>query len=137
MKTLSNPSSIRSGIELFNRRRFFDAHEVWEDVWRDIPRERTERRHTQGLIQIAVAFHHWTTGNVIGARSVLARSLRNLNGAEGSFSSIDFARLRKDSDFWLRYLEGLGNTRHETGNRSEDQATVLPPALPKILLLRS
>ena len=26
-----------SGIELFNRGEYFDAHEVWEDLWMDCP----------------------------------------------------------------------------------------------------
>jgi uncharacterized protein len=114
------PSSIQVGLELFNQGRFFDAHEVWEDVWRDIPRDRAARRHTQGLVQMAVAFHHWTAGNVTGSRSVLARSLRNLSGAESSLSSIDLARLRNDAEFWLRYLENVPSE--------------LPPPLPKILI---
>jgi uncharacterized protein len=111
---------MRVGLELFNQDRFFDAHEVWEDVWRDIPRDQAARRHMQGLVQMAVAFHHWTTGNVTGSRSVLARSLRNLNGAESSLSSIDLARLRNDAEFWLRYLENATNEP--------------PPVLPKILI---
>src|ERR1700722_945594 len=114
------PSSIQVGLGLFNQGRFFDAHEVWEDVWRDIPRDRETRRHMQGLVQMAVAFHHSNTGNAAGARSVLERSLRNLDGAESSFSSIDLARLRNDAELWLRYLENVSNE--------------LPPPLLKILI---
>ena len=131
----ANPSHIQGGLELFNGGRFFDAHEVWEDVWSEIPRDQVARRHMQGLVQMAVAFHHWTTGNVEGARSVLARSLRNLHGAEGSFSSIDLAQLRSDAEFWLRYLERFPNLQCEDGRRGENGAGV-PPALPKMLPLR-
>jgi predicted metal-dependent hydrolase len=131
-----NPSNIQSGLELFNGGRFFDAHEVWEDAWREIPRDRAARRHVQGLVQMAVAFHHWTTGNAVGARSVLARSLRNLHGAESSFSSIDVARLRSDAEFWLRYLENFSNARGEGGKRHEHVPAGIPPLLPTILPLR-
>src|SRR3981081_3156347 len=62
-------------LDLFNRACFFDAHEVWEDVWRAAPPE--EKKFLQGLIQIAVAFHHHSTGNIIGARSLLERGTRN------------------------------------------------------------
>jgi len=63
-------------LDLFNRACFFDAHEVWEDVWRAAPPE--EKKFLQGLIQIAVAFHHHSTGNLVGARSLLERGSRNL-----------------------------------------------------------
>lgn len=88
----------------------------------------------QGLVQMAVAFHHWTTGNFTGSRSVLARSLRNLNGAESSLTAIDLARLRNDAEFWLRYLENFSNARCEDGNRHEHRAAGVPPALPKIVV---
>jgi len=64
------------GADLFNRGEFFDAHEVWEDVWREAPPE--HKKFLQGLIQIAVALHHYSRGNVVGARSLLARADINL-----------------------------------------------------------
>ena len=55
-----------AGIELFNRGEFFEAHEVWEDLWHDCAS--AERRFYQALIQAAVAAHHWSRGNAAGAR---------------------------------------------------------------------
>jgi uncharacterized protein len=68
----------RLGIEHFNRGEFFAAHEVLEDVWR--ASTDPDRLFLQGLVQAAVALHHHSTGNLTGARSVLRRSLRNLDG---------------------------------------------------------
>jgi predicted metal-dependent hydrolase len=101
--TLTNPEFAR-GVELFNHAHFFDAHEVLEDLWRPIARDAPLRRHLQGVVQVAVAFHHESTGNYVGARSVLARALRNLNGAENSFPSLDLDRLRADLALWLQFL---------------------------------
>jgi len=81
------------GVELFNRGRFFDAHEAWEDVWRDSTGE--ERRWLQGLVQIAVALHHESTGNAEGARSVLARAIENLEGCF-ALRGIDVWELREE-----------------------------------------
>src|SRR4051794_35819918 len=53
------------GVGLFNRGEFFDAHEVWEDLWNDCPA--AERRFVQALIQAAVAFYHFERGNFAGA----------------------------------------------------------------------
>jgi predicted metal-dependent hydrolase len=54
-----------SGVELFNRGEFFDAHEVWEDLWRECAP--ADRRFYQALIQAAVAAYHWGRGNATGA----------------------------------------------------------------------
>lgn len=64
------------GIRLFNEGKFFDAHEVLEDVWRAAPAE--QKKFLQGLIQLAVALHHHSKGNAVGALSLLERAARNL-----------------------------------------------------------
>jgi len=110
MKMPSNAADFKRGIDLFNHAHFFDAHEVLEDVWRALPRDRPTRRHfrlhLQGMVQLAVAFHHESKGNNLGARSVLERALRNLNGADSSFPDLDFDRLRADLAEWQKYLAG-------------------------------
>ena len=58
-------SRYLAGILFFNQRDFFEAHEVWEDVWTEA--SGPERRFYQGLIQAAVALHHFRNGNVRGA----------------------------------------------------------------------
>ena len=99
-------AEFKTGLDLFNRAHFFDAHEALEDVWRALPRDRPLRRHLQGLVQLAVAFHHESTGNRVGARSVLERALRNLNGADSSFPDLDLDRLRADLADWQEHLAG-------------------------------
>ena len=96
------------GLDLFNRAHFFDAHEVLEDVWRALPRTSAAKRHLQGLVQLAVAFHHESRGNLRGARSVLERALRNLGGAETSFPALDLGQLRADMATWQKHLAGDG-----------------------------
>ena len=96
---------LMRGIELFNRADYFDAHEVLEDVWRDSA-SGDARRHLQGLVQLAVAFHHESRDNCVGARSVLDRALRNLAGAEGSLPELDLDRLRAELANWREHLSG-------------------------------
>ena len=45
---------------------YFEAHEVWEDLWHDCPS--ADRRFVQSLIQAAVALYHWGRGNAAGAQ---------------------------------------------------------------------
>jgi predicted metal-dependent hydrolase len=123
---------LRRGLDLFNRAHFFDAHEVLEDVWRALPRDRPSRRrlrlHIQGLIQVAVAFHHHSTGNHAGALSVLKRAMRNLARAESSFPDLDLDRLRAELEIWRQYLDESESTPGPARNIRQH------PALPKIVL---
>jgi len=93
-----DPGHFKEGIRLFNRGAFFDAHEVLEEVWRVAPE--TERKFLQGLIQVAVALHHHSRGNVVGARSLLARASRNLSGYPEEFGGIRLVQLRSSLDHW-------------------------------------
>jgi len=110
---------FRHGLGLFNSARFFEAHEALEDIWREASRHSPMRRHLQGLVQVAVAFHHQSTGNRVGARSVLARALRNLQGAEASFPDLELDQLRAQLAAWQEFL-----AKDEPGGQA--------PPLPKI-----
>jgi predicted metal-dependent hydrolase len=54
-----------AGIVLFNRSDYFEAHEVWEDLWMDTAGP--DKRFFQALIQAAVGLLHFGNGNVRGA----------------------------------------------------------------------
>jgi uncharacterized protein len=108
----------RRGIRLFNERNFFDAHEVWEDVWRES--SGAEKKFLQGLIQVAVAFHHHSTGNVVGAVSLLERARKNLAEYSGDFGGIRLTTL----------LDSIAAWRETIGSGAE------LPAFPKIVELK-
>jgi predicted metal-dependent hydrolase len=99
---------LSTGIDLFNRARFFEAHEVLEAAWCSLPLHQASRRHLQGMVQLAVAFHHESVENYVGARSVLERALRNIAGADRSFPDLDFDRLRAAIADWQEHLGGGG-----------------------------
>lgn len=58
----------RQGIGLFNQGRYFEAHEVWEELWHVSMGDK--HRFIQGLIQAAVALEHLRRGNGRGVRSL-------------------------------------------------------------------
>lgn len=70
-----------AGIVLFNRHDFFEAHDVWEELWADA--DSPERRFYQGLIQAAVALLHFSNGNIRGAAK-LFRSSRDYMAPYGA-----------------------------------------------------
>jgi predicted metal-dependent hydrolase len=138
-----NSLDVHRGIDLFNRTHFFDAHEVLEDVWRSVSLDQPLRRHLQGMVQLAVAFHHESRGNHVGARSVLERALRNLHGADPSFPDIDLERLRADLAPWRRYLADSANAsnahvhlRDPVRDDVRVERAPKPVALPKITMRR-
>jgi len=91
------------GISLFNNAEFFDAHEALEDIWRAAPPE--NKKFLQGLVQVAVAFHHYSTGNRVGMRSVLERAIRNLSEPPGSFEQFQLAQLLQSLGQWREALD--------------------------------
>ena len=56
------------GIELFNGHEFFDAYEVWEDIWHMA--YGLKHQYYQGLIQCAVALEHYRRSNPRGVISL-------------------------------------------------------------------
>jgi len=64
------------GIEHFNARRFWEAHEAWETLW--LEAESDLEQFLQGLIQVAAAYHHIQRGTYRGAPRLFAAGLRRL-----------------------------------------------------------
>lgn len=61
------------GIDHFNKREFFESHEILEDLWKG--QCEPERQLSQGIIQIAVAYYHALAGNSAGALKLFERGL--------------------------------------------------------------
>ena len=62
------------GLELIRAGAFFEAHEELEDEWRDAPTP--ERDFLQGLVHVAVAWHHAGRGNRPGCERQLEKAAR-------------------------------------------------------------
>ena len=61
------------GIESFNNKKFYDAHELWEELWSEYALK--DSLFIQGLIQLSVAFFHITNFNLIGSKNLFNKSL--------------------------------------------------------------
>ena len=81
------------GVELFNEGKFWDAHEAWEQVWRE--REEESRIFLQGIIQAAAAFHLvFEKNRPSGARNNGKKALIILELFPVRFLGIDIDALR-------------------------------------------
>ncbi|HEY7157833.1 MAG TPA: DUF309 domain-containing protein [Gemmataceae bacterium] len=94
-----------AGILFFNEQDFFEAHEVWEDLWAESHGD--ERRFYQGLIQAAVGLFHFGGGNLGGAVKLYHSSYDYMKNCGSPFLGLDV------TDFWRRMercFEPLLNT---------------------------
>ena len=70
---------LKKGERLFNSGLYFEAHEVWEEVWKESSGEK--KKVLQGLIQAAAGFHKLKQGQPVGAARLFDRAVRKLEGA--------------------------------------------------------
>ena len=82
----------RGKIE-YQKGNFFDAHEIWEDLWSDYYLK--DRKFIQGLIQLSVSFVHLKNSNMKGAKSLLKKSQGKFVEFEGMHRSINIETLKE------------------------------------------
>src|SRR6267143_3806230 len=87
--------ALREGIDLFNQERFWEAHEVLEEIWH--PATGIERDTIQGLILTAAAFVHYQKNEASVCLSILSRAKDKL-GMTNQFRSLDIEHLRANID---------------------------------------
>ena len=75
------------GIAYFNDCDFFEAHETWEELWTEY--RGPARKYYQGLIQAAVALHHFGNGNIRGAKKVYITSRGYLEEYRPQYEGLD------------------------------------------------
>lgn len=114
---------LEKGLEQFNERQYFECHETLEDLWRQMaldgdkssPLEQSEKQLVQGIIQVAVAYHHLLRGNVKGARRLFERAFPRLRQGEPSLLGLDVSAL-------TRHVEGDYQKIGHLGDRLEPEA---------------
>ena len=91
-----------AGIKFFNDCEFFEAHEVWEDLWTEAQGQ--SRSFYQGLIQVAVALHHFGNGNHRGAKKLYHSSRAYLKPYLPSYLGCDIEQLFVEMEECFREL---------------------------------
>jgi predicted metal-dependent hydrolase len=118
--SLPEAEVLRRGADLFDRHLFWEAHEVWEEVWRRRAGQ-PDRDFLKGIIQGAAGLWHVTQGNYKGAVSVLGRAVDYLAPYRPEREGIDVAALS----------DALARARDAS---AEAMATGTVPRLPEIQL---
>jgi hypothetical protein len=95
------------GVEEFNTRHFFEAHDTWEELWMET--RGNHRLFYQGLIQTAVGFYHFSNGNFKGASSQFDKALAKLDRYLPAYHGVDTQQLVGRVREFLRDAELLRN----------------------------
>ncbi|MCX7878240.1 MAG: DUF309 domain-containing protein [Ignavibacteria bacterium] len=91
-------SKFICGIETFNKGKFLEAHEIFEDIWLSI-RDKT-RDFYQGLVHISVASYHLNeknnlTGAMLQFRKAKLKLEKYLNKKYENLPEVDIESLIK------------------------------------------
>ena len=87
----SEQQELERGLELIDDGAYFEAHESSRGPWRPAPAE--ERDFYQGLVHVAVAWHHAGRGNRPGFERQLAKAARRLEPYAPTHRGVDIADL--------------------------------------------
>ena len=98
----SPPAPLDKVVDQFNTGLFWDCHETLEDLWLVTPYPL--RHFYQGVLKIAVGFHHSNRHNVRGCRNKLGEGLRLLKVFTPSFLGLDTEALAVETDRWLQLV---------------------------------
>jgi predicted metal-dependent hydrolase len=102
MDTAEKKEKFELGLAHFNSRRFFEAHEIWEEIW--LVESEPEKTFLQGLIQLAAAYHHYGRGNPAGTESLLASGIVKLTRFPEDHCGLAIGKLRVIAIEWARML---------------------------------
>src|ERR1700693_4825395 len=97
---MDKDEKFRRGIAHFNAQEFFEAHEVWEEIW--LVEAEPEKTFLQGIIQIAAAFHHYCRGNTDGTESLLAAGIVKLSRFPSNHHGLNIEAVRAAAKQWAR-----------------------------------
>ncbi|MGE5238042.1 MAG: DUF309 domain-containing protein [Chloroflexota bacterium] len=102
-------ASFTDGVRLFNERRFKEAHEAWEGLWRAHPPS-LKKDFLKGLILVAVGFFHYQRHQYRGTRKALERAIFLLNQSKEEAPGIDADSLvRLVTQFYESFLADEGS----------------------------
>ncbi len=94
------------GVDLFNRFYFWEAHEVWEALWKSHPPQTDPARLIQGLINLAASLLKLHMQEASSSRKLWRAASEQLTPfRDRHWMGIDVVRLRKEADDYLRPID--------------------------------
>ena len=99
---------FQRGLDAFNARAYFDAHEHWEELWSEY--QLPDRLFIQGLIQMAVGCFHVTNDNLNGARGLFSKALPKLEAFQPEHRYLDVTSIVAFTRHALERVQNIDNS---------------------------
>ena len=96
------------GVDLFNRKSFYDAHESWESLWTEYNLD--DALLIQGLIQLSVAYFHITNLNLKGSKNLFNKCIPKLEKYRENLRGIDINEIIYTAELALHKINSIENT---------------------------
>ena len=107
--------ALEEAVCLFNEGLFFEVHEVLEAVW--LKQQGPSRLLLQGLIQIAVGFHHLENRNLSGALGLLKEGRDKVTRFGPESLGLRLDRFLEQVDECRRSIQSLGQKAFDRFDR--------------------
>lgn len=89
---------FREGLNLFESYLFWEAHEKWEQCWKNESNP-DRKRIIKGIIQIAAAFHKiYKQNNLNGFYKIIDKCIYNLSSKDEAIKQLNNFKNEKDID---------------------------------------
>lgn len=100
---------LKEAITLFNRRAYFESHEILEGMWQDATEE-ADKTFYESLIRFATGLHlRFHRRNRQGAINLLTQGLMKIEEYRPAYLGIDVVRLYDDIDAHVDSLKAAEN----------------------------
>ena len=96
------------GVDSFNRKSFYDAHESWESLWTEYNLD--DALLIQGLIQLSVAYFHITNLNLKGSKNLFNKCIPKLENYRENLRGIDINEIINTAELALDKINSIENT---------------------------
>jgi len=112
------------GWNLFNARKFWHAHEAWEEVWKQRPEK--SRIFFQGIIQLAAAYHLLTEKRPGGMSKNFDKAEKKLRLCPNTFLQVEVQLLLNGIDQARADIRRIGH-----GHLDAFDMTLIPTITPQ------
>ncbi len=116
-----HPADFYRGLDFFNRRFYYECHDLWEEVWADAKAK--EKLFYQALIMSAVSLYHFGNENLEGALSCHRKALDRFRQLPDDFLCFNLLRFVGQMEEFYRGIS-VEHTRWTQELRDKPRPTI-------------
>ncbi len=116
-----HPADFYRGLELFNRRFYYECHDLWEEVWAEA--KGREKLFYQALIMSAVSLYHYGNENLEGALSCHRKARERFRQLPDRFMTLNVSQFVAEMEAFYQGLSAE-HTRWNQELRNRPRPTI-------------